>query len=327
MRRSWLVSGQWNDLPIPPIQRMGRLRWWASGLAREPWGGRLLGKVYCFLRLIIWEYDMIWLYELQISTTTLGMIDDDCTVDDWWLGRFNEATRQKEYDHPKDDPWGFRMCLAMLAARIFLRMKLVSRLQRTLDFILIFSPTRGLKNGGPRLKTKPWFILGVRLQEGMARSQGWHLVVKIFQLALPNSHEHPNAIGISNDNGPPRIWYASIFYTSLKTPQEFPVECWRCGFQTSSCALPLSQCLGLNRAMPGGSNGWCFVIPKQQKTSEKPTAPTSNLILYRWNIGEIHCLILWGEVFVPLPIEIGNRLVIFPTGCPTSRTEVGQYTR
>ena len=161
------------------------------------WKSLLSSKAY---HMIVWY---VWLYALQISTTTLGMIDDDCTVDDWWLGRFHEATRQKEYDHPKDDPWGFRMCLTMLAARIFLRMKLVSRLQRTLDFILIFSPTRGLKNGGPRLKTKPWFILGVRLQEGMARSQGWHLVVKIFQLALPNSHEHPNSIGISNDNVPP----------------------------------------------------------------------------------------------------------------------------
>lgn len=153
-------------------------------------------------------------------------------------------------------------------------------------FYLDLQSRRGLKNGGPCLKTKPWFILGVRLQEGMSRSQGWHLVVKIFQLALPNSHEHPNAIGISNDNGPPEfdmLLYSTRFYMSFKTPQEFPVECWRCGFQTSSCALPLSQCLGLNRPMPGGSNGWFFVIPKQQKTSATPTAPTSNLILYRWN--------------------------------------------
>lgn len=189
--------------------------------------------------MIVWY---VWLYALQISTTTLGMIDDDCTVDDWWLGRFHEATRQKEYDHPKDDPWGFRMCLTMLAARIFLRMKLVSRLQRTLDFILIFSPTRGLKNGGPRLKTKPWFILGVRLQEGMARSQGWHLVVKIFQLALPNSHEHPNSIGISNDNvPPPRILDASIFYTILHVFQDTPgISCGMLAMRFSNLQLRLA---------------------------------------------------------------------------------------
>ena len=118
------------------------------------WKSLLSSKAY---HMIVWY---VWLYALQISTTTLGMIDDDCTVDDWWLGRFHEATRQKEYDHPKDDPWGFRMCLTMLAARIFLRMKLVSRLQRTLDFILIFSPTRGLKNGGPRLENETMIYLG-----------------------------------------------------------------------------------------------------------------------------------------------------------------------
>ena len=109
-------------------------------------------------------------------------------------------------------------------------------------FYLDLQSRRGLKNGGPCLKTKPWFILGVRLQEGMSRSQGWHLVVKIFQLALPNSHEHPNAIGISNDNGPPEFdMLLYIFYTILHVFQDTPgISCGMLAMRFSNLQLRLA---------------------------------------------------------------------------------------
>lgn len=91
---------------------------------------------------------------------------------------------------------GFRMCLAMLEsfvldpARIFLRMKPVSRLQRTLDFILIFSPRMGSQEWGPPSENENMIYLGGKVAGRHGPKPGLtYLVVRIFQLALPNSHE------------------------------------------------------------------------------------------------------------------------------------------
>ena len=154
--------------------------------------------------------NMICKYDCMNCKFYNNLRDDWRWLYSWWLmiGKFNEATREKEHCVWKTTQrtihGGFGCAWSCWLPGSFWGWSWFQGCKGRLILSWSSVPPGVSRMGAPVWKRKHDLSWGVRLQEGMSQSQGWHLVVKIFQLALPNSHEHPNAIGISNDNGSPQ---------------------------------------------------------------------------------------------------------------------------
>ena len=80
LRRSWFVAGQWNEW----------LRWWASGLAREPWGDwfpETLSRSHLRHLRLMNAYDMNYKFYSNFR--------DEWWLYSWWLGSLKSSDQSE----------------------------------------------------------------------------------------------------------------------------------------------------------------------------------------------------------------------------------------